>query len=285
MFHSLTKVLQVQSTAIQPPPSSSPPPPPPPSPPPPSSTVSPVTVVQTQTQQNTQTLPPSTVPPATTILPGPTSFVSSIATVTPTPVVVTSAQAVTVGGSVATQYVTSAPTVIPAPVNQMPKQTREGLSSGAIAGIAVASILGAAAVIAVLVFLLCVRRRRQNPKDIEGVPKRNTSVLSRVGLLRNADPPENEQAARVAPTLPQIRTSGIPVADGGPGSALTFGSSETGENRRFSRPLFSDTRLNPNALMTQVNLSRTSVSTLQDNQDYTRPLEVRNPDTSSTHYA
>lgn len=160
----------------------------------------------------------------------------------------------------------------------MPKASKTGLSSGAVAGITVAAILGAAALIAALVAMLCWRRKKNKPDDSKGGPKRNASVLSRVGLLRNNNTSE-EQPNR-APTLPQIRTSGIPIVDSGPESALTMGSSQMSENRRFSRPLFSDSRLNPNALMAYPNVSRTSVSTLQDNQDYSRPLEVRNPDAS-----
>ena len=231
-----------------------------------------------QTQQNTETQV-SSVPPSTIVQDGPTSTISSVATVTPTPVLVTSAEAITVGGSVVTNYITTTPSVVPkaSPANEMPQQTSKGLSSGAVAGITVAGVLGAGLIIAALIFLLCWRRRKSAPQDNEGRPKRNTSVLSRVGLLRNSNNSEERPSGRAEPTLPQIRTTGLPPSDG-PSSALTMGSSQMGENRRFSRPLFSDNRLNPNALMTQTNLSRTSVSTLQDNQDYSRPLEVRNPD-------
>ena len=159
--------------------------------------------------------------------------------------------------------------------NEMPHQTKTGLSNGAVAGATVGAIAGAA-LLAALIFLCCWRRKKNqqnNDSEGTGAPKRNASVLSRSGLLRGS----NAEAA--GPTLPQITTSGLP-SDGGLDSAATGGSSQLGEmlNRRNSRPLFSDARLNPHALMTQPNFSRTSVSTLQDNQDYSRPLEVRNPD-------
>lgn len=166
------------------------------------------------------------------------------------------------------------------PANEMMKPTKQGLSSGAVAGVTVAALLGAGLLGALLIFLLCWRRRKTQSNDSEGAPKRNASVLSRVGLLRNSNNSEEQPTTR-GPTLPQIQTSGISMGDGGPESALTMGSSLMSENRRFSRPLFSDNRLNPNALMTQPDLSRTSVSTLQDNQDYSRPLEVRNPDSTT----
>lgn len=243
---------------------------------PPSSSLPPAPVVITQTQQSTETqvssIAPSTIlqKAPTTVIEGPTS------TVTPSPLVVTSAQAVTVSGSVVTHFITSTPTSTPAPsqaqANELPKQTKQGLSNGAVAGVTIGAIAGAA-LLAGAIFFGLWRRRKNQPSDSESLgPKRSTSVLSRVGLLGKSNTSDSH-----GPTLPRITTSGVGM-DGGLDSAVTYGSSEMSDGRRNSRPLFSDTRLNPNALMTQTNLSRTSVSTLQDAHDYSRPLEVRNPD-------
>lgn len=109
--------------------------------------------------------------------------------------------------------------------------------------------------------------------------KRTSSILSRTGLLRTPTDADSSVPALVGgsgPTLPRIQTSGISQGDG-PQSAATLGS-EMSEGKRLSRPMFVDDRLNPNALMQHANASRTSVGTLQDNQDYSRPLKVRNPD-------
>ncbi|KAL9058906.1 MAG: hypothetical protein Q9162_001462 [Coniocarpon cinnabarinum] len=238
----------------------------------------PVTVVHTEesTQLQTTSVPPSTITqdPSTAFITGPTS------TITPVPVLITTAQATTISGKPITHFITSTPSAMPSasPATQIPQRTESGLSKGAVAGVTVGA-LGGAALVAGLIFLLCLWRRKNNKHshDAEGfvgAPKRNASVLSRVGLLRGGSTAND---GHVEPTLPRITTSGLP-AGSGPQSAVTVGSWEMGENRRFSRPLFSDNRLNPNAIMQQNNISRTSVSTLQDNQDYSRPLEIRNPD-------
>lgn len=162
---------------------------------------------------------------------------------------------VTVSGAIVTQFVTTTPTLSASPgQSQGIKQTRNpGLSNGAVAGITIGAVAGAA-LLGAVIFLCC--RRRRNDLDAEGGSgiTRNTSVLSRVGLLRGAR----------AGTLssPQTLRSAGAMSDG-PSSP---------------QALFIDTRLNPNALMNHTNASKTSVGTLQDDRDYSRPLEVRNPD-------
>ncbi|KAB8801887.1 hypothetical protein FH972_026709 [Carpinus fangiana] len=210
-----------------------------------------------------------------TTQPAPTSATSSrqsSSTWTPTPV--TSIQIVTVAGGVVTNYVTTVPTSpgLPSTQQDIPITHRQGLSNGAVAGITIGALAGAA-LVGVFLFFCCWRRRRSG-NDHEGGIRRNTSVLSKAGLLRSGSTKPNLGAQP-----PRLQTSGLAFGSGaGPASAGTLGSdSQMSENRR-SRPLFVDQRLNPNALFAQQNASRTSVGTLQDNQDYSRPLEIRNPD-------
>lgn len=182
---------------------------------------------------------------------------------------------VTVSGAVTTRFETTTPTTSPSSgqSQELPQfQRRKSLSSGAAAGITIGAVAGAV-LLGALIFL-CWRRRRNNNRDSEGGMVRNPSVLSRSGLLRNDR--DDSEFVSVAPTLPKIRTTGIATGNG-PDSAHTVGSSMS-ENRRYSRPMFVDNRLNPNALMPAENPSRTSIGTLRDEQDYSRPLEVKNPD-------
>ncbi|KKY23359.1 putative wsc4-like protein [Diplodia seriata] len=58
-----------------------------------------------------------------------------------------------------------------------------------------------------------------------------------------------------------------------PSDAMTPNS-----ERRNSRPLFYDQRLNPQPFMNLDNGSHGSIVSIEDNRDYTRTLNVRNPD-------
>ena len=184
--------------------------------------------------------------------------------------------------------------------NQIPHQTSTGLSKGAVAGITIAAI-AAVAILAFIFFLLWRRRQAKRNGGNQGGIHRNTSVLSKVGLLsssENHNEPSQPTGGR-GPNLPRIRTSGLSfgaagalgggaAAAGGEASksdhsgplnsAATGGSQMSLNPNRLSRPIFMDNRLNPNAIMQHPNASRSSMSTLQDNQDYSRPLQVRNPD-------
>lgn len=168
-----------------------------------------------------------------------------------------------------TNFVTITPTAPAAsPQDNLPAPTNNGLSNGAVAGITIGSLIGAA-VVGALIFFCCWRRKRQQ-RDGGGL-NRNTSVLSKVGLLRS-----NSNGHSAVP--PRINTSGLQGLDNGPRSAGTLESGSQMSESRRSRPVFVDNRLNPNALFSQANASRVSIGTLQDNQDYSRPLEIRNPD-------
>lgn len=167
---------------------------------------------------------------------------------------------------------------------------RKGLSGGAIAGIVIGSLIGGAA-LALAAFLLW--RRRKDP-DAEGGagtttrPKRTTSVLSRTGLLgRPQSMAENayEEPVYANNGPNSVRNSmmfgaGATVEGVSPVSPL--GSSQDNiSNPRHSRPLVYDQRLNPSALFANAEWNGSRVS-MQDQQDYSRPLGVANPDYRSS---
>lgn len=215
--------------------------------------------------------------------------VNTIVTTSPTGTPVTSTIVVTVNGVATTETVTSFATSPPeSGIRPQLTETHTGISGGAIAGIVIGAI-AAVAIIGFLMYFCCCRPRRDGNSHEEGEEglNRNTSVLSKVGLLRSGSARNfapSPSATRIGASAavpssissrpPRIQTD-IPGVSGGPSSATT---NATMTSRRDSRPIFVDQRLNPNALMVNENTSRTSIHTLQDNHDYSRPLEVRNPD-------
>ena len=216
---------------------------------------------------------------------------------TPTPV--TSVQVVTVSGARVTQTVTSTPPVAPASESQ--GQQGSGLSAGGVAGIVLGVIL---AIVALLVgaFLLWRRNKRADEDGSTAAMSstkkknmtRNTSVLSRTGLLSRhapsmAENPTADDALHrhsillgggaassgeaVYPASPLAGGVGIGVGIGqtGNGSGGNSHRSGSGSGRLY------DQRLNPSALFANPEANRSSVS-MQDQQDYSRPLGVVNPD-------
>jgi cell wall integrity and stress response component len=129
---------------------------------------------------------------------------------------------------------------------------KQKLSGGAVIATAVASVVvGVAILAAVVIGLCCWRRKREKSFEhgtSQGFPRRNPSVLSKAGLLGG-----------------QASVTGIDSS-----YEIVSPISE----RRNSKPLVFDQRLNPNAFMQHDDGSRTSVLTMQDNQDYTRTLNV-----------
>lgn len=178
-------------------------------------------------------------------------------------------QRITVSGAVVTQFIYSTaaaavPTRNPSTGelnNPVQAKSNNGLSNGAVAGITVGAVIGGLLLLCGLFFLW----RRNRRSDEEGGMRRQPSLLSKAGLLGSA-------RSRGRPNIPTINTN---VANfSGPGSAGTIGSGEMSQARRGNV----DGRLNPAAIMRHENASRSSVGTFQDHQDYSRPLEIRNPD-------
>jgi len=224
---------------------------------------------------------------STTSYPVATTGSSTSSTLAP----VTSIRVVTVSGAVVTETVTSTPVVASGSADQLPFQ-RKSLSGGAIAGVVIGTLLGVAAV--AVAALLLYRRRRQNG-DAEGAspggrgrpsPRRNTSVLSKTGLLSRGRPMSMaEKELYDEPYgnggISSVRHSalfgGSTLAEGVSPVSPLGSSQENVSSRRHSKPMVHDQRLNPSALFAHQDANGSRVS-MQDQQDYSRPLGVVNPD-------
>jgi cell wall integrity and stress response component len=186
----------------------------------------------------------------------------------------------------ATPAATEAPAILP-PSNQ---SRSHSLSGGAIAGIVI-GVIGGLLLAGLLVFCLCYGRRRRNDDPNNADEKdlnRTTSVLSKVGLMRK----RGDSAATASHRTPEL--DGTPI---------------TQQQRTPTLPQYVDNRLNPNLASFSVNSrgepprqgygptgaggqglglgslggrhgngSQGSLGSIQDHVDYSRPLEVRNPD-------
>jgi cell wall integrity and stress response component len=183
---------------------------------------------------------------------------------------------ITESGKVFTKTVapSSAPSTVPPPADDANSAPNVGAIAGGVAG----GIIALLALIGILVFVLWRRRKqRQELEDggngggSSGIT-RNTSTMSKAGLLGSATDGEH-------PYRPQLAT--------------TFGtqSSRYGadnqsvspiSNRRNSQPLVIDSRMDPHAMIEYAgaNASRESIGTIDDSRDYGRKLGVRNPDPS-----
>lgn len=174
-------------------------------------------------------------------------------------------QQITVSGAVVTQFITAVATAAAesssaAIINE--SSTSSHLSKGASAGIAIGAII-AAALLGLLFFFCCGRRRGRSGDDESGL-NRNTSVLSKAGLLRNTS----------AKRGPKLQTAGL-AGQGGAENPMSATTAMTMSTSRDSRPVFVDQRLNPNAWVTHhPNASQSTLGSLHDHRDYSRPLEV-----------
>ncbi|KAL2021094.1 hypothetical protein VTK56DRAFT_7513 [Thermocarpiscus australiensis] len=190
----------------------------------------------------------STSPPAS----------SATDSVTPTQPTV---HTVTVGGTVRT--VTANPTFTGDhdPSLSSTSRSNSGLPAGAIAGIVIGVIVGLAAFAALLWFLF-VKRRKQNPEESGGL-----ATPARGG---------GSPRALATPKSAEVSESRYAGADG----------ESSSKRRSYLMPV--DPRLDPYAKGIYVgdgNRSRESLASLQDNQDYSRPvfeaprvLRATNPD-------
>jgi len=155
----------------------------------------------------------------------------------------------------------------------MTQTHKKGISKGAIAGAVVGSVVGLALIGAIVWLLLSRHRRNKETEDAEATatnlpPQRNTSTLSKTGLLKTEK--DYHLPPVITTTMHRSSSHGLDTTD----------SISPISERRNSRPLFYDQRLNPTALMDLDNGSHTSIITIEDNRDYTRTLNVRNPDPS-----
>lgn len=193
-----------------------------------------------------------------------------------------------ISGAVVTQTVTSTPIVAPGskPDNAQ-FQRKSGLGAGAVAGIVI-GVLAGLAVIALGAFLLWRRRRNDGDNEKQGSVagskknmQRNVSVLSKSGLLGGRARPSTAERDWDEPY-------GMPGSNSNRHSMLFSGadgispvspldSSHSGSTRRPSKPMVYDQRLNPSALFANQEANGSRIS-MQDTQDYSRPLGVMNPD-------
>ncbi|RMY01114.1 hypothetical protein D0868_08652 [Hortaea werneckii] len=248
--------------------------------------VPPTTSSTTSTTSSTSSEPSLTSTDTYHIAPGPVSTTESSSSITPTPVPspMTSVRVVTLSGARVTETVTSTPMVTPGAGAQADSQSvQKGLSDGAIAGAVVGSLLGVAAI--VLGAFLLWRRKKQdngaggaeNPSGMSKM-KRNVSILSKTGLLSRVTEKEYDEPLYNTTANNSVRHS-MMFGAGGAGDGISpvspLGSSHDSQ-RRHSRPMVYDQRLNPSALF--ANHDNGSRISIQDNNDYSRPLGVTNPD-------
>jgi len=259
------------------------------------------TVVQTVTQsvsqiiQTTQTSeaiatsqPPPPPPTTSSTRTTPTSTSrppQTTASATP----VTSIIETTVSGEIVTRTVTSTPTVVVgnASNDKVDISRSDGLSGGAVAGIVIGVVAGLA-ILAIAAFLLWRRKKTDETAAAAGGSKknmtRNVSVLSKAGLLsRGAQPSMGERDqddAYTANGSNSVRHSMLfgPGAEGvSPASPLGSSHGESSSSRRPSKPMVYDQRLNPSVLFSNSEANGSRIS-MQDTQDYSRPLGIANPD-------
>jgi hypothetical protein len=170
----------------------------------------------------------------------------------------------TINGVVSTKVIIYTPTTTPAPSTE-----KKGTPVGAIAGGVVGGVLGIAAIMGGVLFLLA-RRRKQQREQGEGSQTgvtRNTSTMSKSGLLRTEKttqyPPQVATGSHRSSRMNLDIDSISPIS---------------GSDRRNSRPYLFDQRMNPGAIMSMDNASRGSFVSMDDSRDYGRTLNVRNPD-------
>jgi hypothetical protein len=203
---------------------------------------------------------------------------------------VTSIIVTAISGAVVTQTVTSTP--VAAPITnpeQLPVHKSDKLDGGAIAGIVIGTLAGLALLIAAAILLW---RRKMQSRDAEeggsGGGKnlgRNVSVLSKAGLLARTrhsmgDRENDYHGTSQTGGQNSVRHSMMFAPDAANGVSPTspLGSSHGSDNsRRMSRPMVYDQRLNPSALFANPEANGSRIS-MQDQQDYSRPLGVMNPD-------
>lgn len=179
----------------------------------------------------------------------------------------TSIQVVTESGAVITHTVIFQPTE----ASQQKSSSSSGPNNtGAIVGGVVGGVAAIAAVVAGILFFLWRRRKQQRAEqEFEAGITRNTSTMSKSGLLGG------RSVATDSHYPPPIATN---VSNGGSRHDNESISPTSGSQRRYSQPMMIDSRLNPETVLmyhpTFAN-SRESLGSIDDSRDYGRQLNVR----------
>ena len=180
----------------------------------------------------------------------------------------TSYQVVTESGAVVTRTVIWQPTVDASQAS--PSSSSASNNTAAIVGGVVGGVAGIAIIVAAILF--CLWRRRKQQRQEEQSPTsitRNTSTMSKAGLISG----RGEKETHYPPT---IATTHGTVASRYDNESI---SPTSGSQRRLSQPMMIDSRLNPDAVLmfhpTYANHSRESLTSIDDSRDYGRQLNVR----------
>ncbi|KAM5435835.1 Cell wall integrity and stress response component 4 [Microsporum ferrugineum] len=168
-----------------------------------------------------------------------------------------SASITTVAGRVTTITVPNGPSQTGSPDG---KDGGSSLSGGAIAGIIIGTLAAFGITIGIMLWLFCFRRRQQTKiSDGYRSPFHESPV------------PQPIFESTLSSRVPAMRTT--PVANG---NGTTAG--RRGSTARLSIPAFTDHRMKKDAMIYSHSGRHSNVS-LQDNQDYSRPvLRLTNPD-------
>ncbi|KAK3353573.1 hypothetical protein B0T25DRAFT_568771 [Lasiosphaeria hispida] len=219
---------------------------------------------ETETMQNTVeitvTLAPSVTPsselePSTTAPPNDDGSAPT-STHTPEPTV----QTVTVGGVVKTVTATPLPTGSGTPeLATTPGPT--GLSTGATVGIAI-GIVGIFAVCAIFLFLWYLKRKRRDRQE---------------GLFSTSSRRDSSPGALGTPKMGEVSSDARVVTgpNGQPVGGVWDSNAQNSKRRSHLMPI--DPRLDPfstkNIYVRDQNKSQHSISSLQDNHDYSRRIQ------------
>jgi cell wall integrity and stress response component len=183
----------------------------------------------------------------------------------------TSYQVITESGAVVTRTVIWQPTLNAS--QAAPISSSGSSNTGAIVGGVVGGVAGIAALVGAIFFFLW-RRKKQQRQEEDGPTSitRNTSTMSKAGLISG----RGEKESHYPPT---IATTHGTIASRYDNESI---SPISGSQRRLSQPMMIDSRLNPDAVImfhpTFNNHSRESLTSIDDSRDYGRQLNVRNPD-------